>query len=129
MENSLKCENCKRSLPNEKHRTKNGCVWCDIQNFYKKMKIKKISILLLGFILIIPSVCWAAGSPYRTLGSSNAYKSNQTTSAPVEEKERNFDVSFDIQVDAACPIKENIYAGVKSDGEKTDIVLFKRWEF
>jgi len=25
----LKCKKCKRSIPNKKYLTKNGCIWCD----------------------------------------------------------------------------------------------------
>ena len=28
-EENLRCRNCERLMPNKKHRTKNGCKWCN----------------------------------------------------------------------------------------------------
>lgn len=37
----LLCPNCLRKVPNKKHFTKNGCIWCDVEYHYKKLKENK----------------------------------------------------------------------------------------
>jgi len=37
----MKCKYCKRKLPNNKYKTKNGkCIWCDADYFIKQTKEK-----------------------------------------------------------------------------------------
>ena len=37
----IKCLKCKRKLPNEDFFSKNGCLWCDIDYFYKQRNKKR----------------------------------------------------------------------------------------
>ena len=37
----MKCKYCDRELATKKQITKNGCNWCDIDEFYKKQKKDK----------------------------------------------------------------------------------------
>jgi len=37
-----KCPKCERILPNKYFFTKNGCIWCDSQWHWNKLKIKKL---------------------------------------------------------------------------------------
>jgi len=48
----MNCPNCNRLMPNKKHLTKNGCIWCDgkyhqkqtkLNNFVKKYKRVRIT--------------------------------------------------------------------------------------
>lgn len=32
----MNCQNCKREIPNESYKTKNGCIWCDTKNYWRK---------------------------------------------------------------------------------------------
>jgi len=37
----MKCKKCERDI-NEKHLTKNGCIYCDAEYHRKKMRKKKV---------------------------------------------------------------------------------------
>jgi len=37
----MKCKYCKRELPDKSFQTKDGCVWCDADYRFNKMKEKK----------------------------------------------------------------------------------------
>ena len=38
---NMNCPNCKRLMPNKKHLTENGCIWCDTKRALREQKIKE----------------------------------------------------------------------------------------
>ena len=43
----MKCKHCGREMPNNKWKTSNGCLWCDIQNWYKPLHLDEKSGILI----------------------------------------------------------------------------------